>query len=209
MSNKDKNQSKETKQENYYDLKTDAINRLVNADSLPRTKVTSDPGKEFRSKSFLNRIPSWLKALFIKFWFNGAVCFFVFWGLAMYIPDFLDMMIVFGVILGIVTDILVNNTLRFLEINPGQNSKWMMFPKKKFWTFFANIAYAILVLFCVFYLYNTINYMIIEGTGDANFILGVEPIAFGLLYLLVDFSFISIKNMMVSIIEDAIEKNKK
>ena len=209
MSNKDKNQSKETKQENYYDLKTDAINRLVNADSLPRTKVTSDPGKEFRSKSFLNRIPSWLKALFIKFWFNGAVCFFVFWGLAMYIPDFLDMMIVFGVILGIVTDILVNNTLRFLEINPGQNSKWMMFPKKKFWTFFANIVYAILVLFCVFYLYNAINYMIIEGTGDANFILGVEPIAFGLLYLLVDFSFISIKNMMVSIIEDAIEKNKK
>ena len=209
MSNKDKNQSKETKQENYYDLKTDAINRLVNADSLPRTKVTSDPGKEFRSKSFLNRIPSWLKSLFIKFWFNGAVCFFVFWGLAMYIPDFLDMMIVFGVILGIVTDILVNNTLRFLEINPGQNSKWMMFPKKKFWTFFANIAYAILVLFCVFYLYNAINYMIIEGTGDANFILGVEPIAFGLLYLLVDFSFISIKNMMVSIIEDAIEKNKK
>jgi hypothetical protein len=127
----------------------------------------------------------------------------------MYIPDFLDMMIVFGVILGIVTDILVNNTLRFLEINPGQNSKWMMFPKKKFWTFFANIVYAILVLFCVFYLYNAINYMIIEGTGDTDFILGVEPIAFGLLYLLVDFSFISIKNMMVSIIEDAIEKNKK
>ena len=84
-----------------------------------------------------------------------------------------------------------------------------MFPKKKFWTFFANIAYAILVLFCVFYLYNAINYMIIEGTGDANFILGVEPIAFGLLYLLVDFSFISIKNMAKSIIEDAIEKNKK
>lgn len=209
MSNKDKNQSTETKQENYYELKTDAVNRLVNADSAPKTKLGADPGREFRSKSFLDRIPSWVKALFIKFWFNGAVCFFVFWGLGMYIPDFLDMMIVFGTVLGMVTDVLVNNTFRFLEVYPGQNSKWMMFPKKKFWTFFANIVYAILVLFCVFYLYNTFNYMILGNSGDGQFYLAVEPIAFGLIYLLVDFSFISIKNMMISIIQDAIQKNKK
>ena len=204
--NNKKNQSKGT--ENYYELKTDAVNRLVNADSLPRPKITTDPGREYRSKGFLDKIPGWVKALFIKFWFNGAVCFFIFWGLGMLIPDMLDMMVVFGIVLGLVNDLLVNNTFRFIENYPGQNSKWMMFPKKKNWTIFANIPYSILVLFCVFYLYNFINYVILGINSDAGMI-GVEPIAFGLLYLVVDMFFISIKNMVQSIIADAMEKNKK
>jgi hypothetical protein len=43
--------------------------------------------------------------------------------------------------------------------------------------------------------------------GDVMF--GVEPIAFGLLYLAVDMFFISIKNMIVSIVDDAMKQNKK
>lgn len=209
MSKKDNKQNVETKQENYYDLKVDAVNRLVNADSVSKTTLNSDPAREFRSKGFLDKIPSWLKALFIKFWFNGAVCFFVFWGLGMFIPNFLDMIVVFGIVLGLVTDIFVNNIFRFLENYPGQNTRWMMFPKKKLWTLFANIAYAMLVLLCVVYLYNAINYMVLGPSADGNFILAVEPIAFGIIYLLVDLAFISIKNMILSIVSDAIEKNKK
>ena len=209
MSKKDNKQNKETKQENYYDLKTDAINRLVNADSVSKAPLNSDPGREFRSKGFLDKIPGWLKAVFIKFWFSGAVCFFIFWGLSLMITNFLDMMVVFGIVLGIVTDIFVNNIFRFIENYPGQNSKWMMFPKKKFWTFFANIAYAMVVLLGVFYLYNAINYMILGPSADGAFFLAVEPIVFGLLYLLVDMALISIKNMIVSIVSDAIEQNRK
>ena len=204
--NNKKNQSQKT--ENYYELKTDAVNRLVNADSVSRSMVNGDPGKEYRSKGFLDKIPGWVKALFIKFWFNGAVCFFIFWGLAMFIADMLDMMIVFGVVLGLINDLLVNNTFRFIENYPGQNNKWMMFPKKSNWTLFANIPYSILILFCIFYLYNFLNYVILGVNNEAG-ILGVEPIAFGLLYLVVDMFFISIKNMMVSIVQDAMEKNKK
>ena len=204
--NNKKNQSQKT--ENYYELKTDAVNRLVNADSVSRSMVNGDPGKEYRSKGFLDKIPGWVKALFIKFWFNGAVCFFIFWGLGMLIPDMLDMMIVFGVVLGLINDLLVNNTFRFIENYPGQNNKWMMFPKKSNWTIFANIPYSILILFCIFYLYNFLNYVILGVNNEAG-ILGVEPIAFGLLYLVVDMFFISIKNMMVSIVQDAMEKNKK
>ncbi len=204
--NKKKNQSQNT--ENYYELKTDAVNRLVNADSLPRTKVTSDPGREYRSKGFLDKIPGWAKALFIKFWFNGAVCFFIFWGLGLLIPNILDMFVVFGVVLGMVTDIFVNNIFRFIENYPGQNSKWMMFPMKKNWTIFANIPYSVLILFCVVYLYNFINYMILGVNPDAT-MMGVEPLLFGFLYMAVDMFFISIKNMVQSIVTDAMEKNKK
>lgn len=203
-----KNNKKQNSTENYYDLKTDAVNRLVNADKLPRPTVNTDPGKEYRSKNFLAKIPSWVKALFIKFWFNGAVCFFIFWGLGMLIPNILDMLIVFGVVLGLVTDIFVNNIFRFIENYPGQNKKWMLIPKKANWTIFVNVAYSILVLFCVFYLYNFINFVIIDQMGG-DVMFGVEPIAFGLLYLAVDMFFISIKNMIVSIVGDAMEQNKK
>jgi hypothetical protein len=194
--------------ESYYELKTDAVNRLVNADKLPRPAVNTDPGKEFRSKNFLAKIPSWVKALFIKFWFNGAVCFFIFWGLGMLIPNILDMLIVFGVVLGLVTDIFVNNIFRFIENYPGQNKKWMLIPKKANWTIFPNVVYSIVVLFCVFYLYNFINFVIIDQMGG-DVMFGVEPIAFGLLYLAVDMFFISIKNMIVSIVDDAMKQNKK
>lgn len=202
------NKKNQNSTENYYDLKTDAVNRLVNADKLPRPAVNTDPGKEFRSKNFLAKIPSWVKALFIKFWFNGAVCFFIFWGLGMLIPNILDMLIVFGVVLGLVTDIFVNNIFRFIENYPGQNKKWMLIPKKANWTIFPNVVYSIVVLFCVFYLYNFINFVIIDQMGG-DVMFGVEPIAFGLLYLAADMFFISIKNMIVSIVDDAMKQNKK
>ena len=205
--NNKKNQSSGS--ENYYELKTDAVNRLVNANSVPQPKkMTVDPGAQYRSKNFLAKIPNWVKSLFIKFWFNGAVCFFIFWGLGMLVPNLLDMLFVFGTVLGIVTDIFVNNIFRFIETYPGQNKKWMLIYKKSNWTIFPNIAYSILVLFCVFYLYNFINYAIVDVAGG-EFMFGVEPIAFGFLYLVVDMFFISIKNMILSIVGDAMAENGK
>ena len=209
MQNKSKRTDEKNDSRNPYKINKAAVDRLVNADKKTYPKTNVDPGKQYRSKGFIDKIPDWIKALFIKFWFNGAVCFFIFWGLSLMITNFLDMMVVFGIVLGIVTDIFVNNIFRFIENYPGQNSKWMMFPKKKFWTFFANIAYAMVVLLGVFYLYNAINYMILGPSADGAFFLAVEPIVFGLLYLLVDMALISIKKMIVSIVSDAIEQNRK
>ena len=191
---------------NYYELKTDAVNRLVNADKKTYSESKEDPGKEYRS-GFLNKIPSWIKALFIKFWFNGAVCFYIIWGLS--ITDPLDIIVITGIVLGLITDILVNNCFRFFESYNGQNSKWMMFPQKKFWTFIANILYAFVVMIGVVWFYNVINGIAnsINGTESQNYI-GIEPLLFGLSYMLIDMCFIGIKNTIVSIIRDAKQKNE-
>ena len=63
------------KDKDYYKLNTDAVDRLVNADKkeYPKDKKLKDPAKKYRT-SFLDRVPAPVKALFIKFWFNGAVC---------------------------------------------------------------------------------------------------------------------------------------
>ena len=192
---------------NYYNLKTDAVNRLVNADKKKYESTDTDPGKQYRS-GFLHKIPDWIKALFMKFWFNGAVCFFIFWGLGLYVTNMLDMIVVMAIVLGMVTDILVNNAFRFLESYKGQNSKWMMFPQKKYWTFFANIIYAFIVLLGVIWFYNVMNLIAnsIRGT-EGEFYIGVEPILFGLSYMLIDMCFIGMKNTIVKIVSDAKQKN--
>ena len=193
--------------ENYYDLKKDAVERLVNAEKKTYPKTKADPGKAYRSNA-TDKLPNWLKALFIKFWFNGAVCFFIFWGLGLYITNMTDMLVVLAVVMGMVTDILVNNAFRFFEKYEGQNSKWMMFPKKKYWTFFANIIYAFPVLFLVVRLYEVINIAGNRINGTENeMVLGVEPILFGLFYLLFDLMFIGIKNTLRKIVSDAKQKN--
>ena len=201
MSKKDKNQQNEKSPvESSYKLNTEAVDRLVNASKKTYPKTNVDPGKKYRSKGFLDKIPEPIKALFIKFWFNGAVCFFIFWGLGLYIWDALDMAVVMAVVLGMVNDLLVNNTFHFFAITPGSNNKWMMFPQKKFWTFFANIVYSFLVLLIVIWLYNAINIAgnMISGT-EGQIYLGVEPI---------DMLFVSMKNLAIRIISDAKDKTR-
>ena len=71
---------KEKNTENYYKLNTDAVNRLVNAEKIVEEKakqdtLLKDPAKKYRS-DFLDRIPDPVKAIFIKWWFVAAICYF-------------------------------------------------------------------------------------------------------------------------------------
>lgn len=189
--------------------KDEAVERLLNADKKVYTEAEKkkDPGKQYRT-GFIDKIPTWVLALFVKFWFAGAVCFFILWGLNIYVTDMLDMIIMLAVVMGMVTDILVNNVFRFFETYKGQNSKWMMFPQKKYWTFLANIPYAGLVLYCVVYTYQYINVIwnALAGTEDIIY-LGVEPLMYGLFYMAFDMLFIGIKNTFIKILNDAKQKN--
>ena len=210
MSKKDKNQQKSTPEQSHYKLNTEAVDRLVNAKSKDYSKSEKDPGRKYKSKGFLDKIPDPIKALFIKFWFNGAVCFFIVWGLGMYLWDPLDMAVALAIVLGMVNDLLVNNTFHFFEVTPGSNNKWMMFPKKKFWTFFANIAYSFVVLLVVIWIYNIVNIIRLQILGDnVQTVFGVEPVLFGIFYVAVDMLFIGMKNLAIRIVSDAKEKAKE
>jgi len=185
------------------------VDRLVSAHSAEKLPpLKGDPGRQYRRGGFIDRLPAWFKAVFMKFWFNGAVCYFILWGLGLYLTNLENMILVLAAVLGMVTDILVNNAFRFFAPTEGANDKWMMLPKKRLVNFFLNILYAFAVLIAVVWLYNSINGVIngLRGTEGVIY-LGVEPIAFGLLYVLVDLALIGIKNLFVSIIRDAKRKN--
>ena len=187
----------------YYKLNTKAVDDLVNADAENSPQVSPEELEKYRSKSGI-RLPRWLKAVLLKAWFAGAACFFIFWGLGIYLTNLLDMMLVFGIALGLVTDLLVNNIFRFAASVPGENDSWMMFPKKGMGAFFLNILYAFFLLFSVYSLYQGINSVIVSITGQADSVpVGVEPILFGLFYMGFDLLFLGIKHTARRILADA------
>lgn len=133
---KKKKKFQETTIENFYDLKIDKVDELVaalkgetadNAEEIsmnisdctgvddPKNVSRRGRQKQFDpyKTDFLARIPVWVKALFVKFWFAGAVCYFVMWGLN--IRNSLDSLVLTGAVMGLIVDVLVNPLYRYLE----------------------------------------------------------------------------------------------
>ena len=190
----------------YYKLKTDAVERLVNTENAP--EVPEAELNRYRSKKKFH-IPAWLKITFVKFWFAGAVCYFFLWGLGMYLQG-IELMIVLAIGLGVVTDLLTNRFLRRFEPSEGAYDKWMMVTTRKFWSIFLNVIYAGVLLYCVFRTYYGINvFMGVDpnvGHTEEESMLGVEPILFGLFYLGFDMLLVFMRNMIKKIFRDAEKK---
>ena len=216
-----KNKIRETAIENYYDLKTDKIDELVailQGDTPEGENPTSDieeiTGEKIESNSArkrnfdpyrrdkLSAIPVWLKALLIKWWFAGAVCYFVNMGLGIYIPSALDLLILDGLLCGLIADVVVNPIFRMLESDKKEYNPYIMFPfpVKQFWTLFANMLYYTVVFAGVNLCYLGINELI---TFTA-----VEPLLFGVFAVAVDMVFIGIKDLVVFLVKRAKRKEK-
>ena len=189
--------------EKNYNLKSDAVETLAGADREEIPEYSQEELNKYRTKKGLH-IPQWLKLVFVKAWFAGAVCFFILWGLGIYIGNMLDMLFVLGIVLGMVNDVLVNSVLRFMELTPGANDGWMFLPKKGIGSFFGNILYAFVIVYCVYSLYNGINMVLSAAFGTTDVIyLGVEPILFGTFCMGFDMLFIWIKHLIKGLIRKA------
>ena len=219
---KKKKQFKETTIENYYDLKVDKVDELVAAlrDETPEDAANDltmfisdctgedDPKNYTRSgkkkkfdpykTDFLGRIPVWIKAIFIKWWFSGLVCYFVMWGLQSVTSD-LDRLVLSGIVLGLVVELFVNPIFRYMERGEKEYDPYTMFPFpfKAFWTFFTNVIYYVLVVVVVNFIY--------YGLGELSIMYGVEPLLFGTFCVIVDMVFIGIKDLIVYLVK----RNKK
>lgn len=186
-----------------YNLKSDAVEELLDAESGETPEYSQEELNRYRGRQGL-KIPETVKVLFIKAWFAGAVCFFFLWGLGTYIGNLIDMLFIMGVALGIVTDLLTNNVIRFIEQTEGANSRWLMYSKKGAVSLFVNILYAFLIIISVYMIYNLINFGIISITGAVDTVpLGVEPILFGVFCMASDLLFLGVKHLLLSILADA------
>lgn len=188
--------------QNYYQLNTDAVDRLVNATKETAKEIPAEE-ETYRKQGFLSKVPSPVKALVAKYWFFGAACFFFYWGLAMFVSDPYALILILGVAIGLITDLLTNNAFRYFQSSEKEYDKWMLFPVKKLWTIFANVIYGVVLVVLVRYLYDFINRAVIsvKDLPAETVVLGVEPFLFGLFCLAFDLSFIWIKNLIVYLIK--------
>ena len=193
-------------QSEYYRLKTQAVDDLVNASEENSPPVSEAELRAYRSGPRM-KVADWVKMLFIKFWFAGAVCFFFIWGLGGFLTNEPDLLAVTGMALGVVTDLMTNPVLRFFEKTKGENARWMMVTRKTYSGLFLNILYGYVVLFLVYTLYNVINLAAVRITGVADrVVLGVEPVFFGLFCLGFDLLLIQVKHAIVRMVRDAAKK---
>ena len=226
---KGKQPPKETTIENFYDLKTKEMDELVAAlkgetpedASVPTANIAEITGETqegnkkksgkaefdpYKRDKFSRIFPFWLKALFIKFWFFGLVCYFVLMGLGIYITNNLDLFVVCGLVTGVVVDCFVNPIFRMMESDRKEYNYFMMFPFpfKRFWTFFANLVYYLVVMALV-----ALFYELIFGVLNISTFIGVEPLGFGLACLIVDMALIGIKDLIVFLVKRAVKKSRE
>ena len=226
---KGKQPPKETTIENFYDLKTKEMDELVAAlkgetpedAPVPTANIAEITGETqegnkkksgkaefdpYKRDKFSRIFPFWLKALFIKFWFFGLVCYFVLMGLGIYITNNLDLFVVCGLVCGVVVDCFVNPIFRMMESDRKEYNYFMMFPFpfKKIWTFFANLIYYLGVMILLSWFYE-----LIFGVLNISTFIGVEPLGFGLACLIVDMALIGIKDLIVFLVKRAVKKSRE
>lgn len=189
------------KQTEYYKLKTKAVDDLVGANEENSPQVSEEELRAYRSGPKM-KVADWVKMLFIKAWFAGAVCFFFIWGLGGMLSSELDILFVTGMALGMVTDLLTNPVLRFFEKTAGENARWMMVSRRGTPGLLLNVFYGYVILFLVYGLYNGINLLAncLMGT-EGMVVLGVEPVLFGVFCLGVDLLLLWIKRKAANTIK--------
>lgn len=218
MSKKNNKNQHTEKIQNYYDLKikeTDELVEVLKTSSVSEQPISTDiqeiTGEDVSSKSEkarnfdpykhdkLSFIPAWVKAIFIKWWFAGAVCFFMVFGLFNSMSA-LDNMVLTGIVLGVITDVMVNPIFRLMESDVKEYNNFMMFPFpfKAYWTFLTNMVYYVIVLIIVGFTYEFIGTYISDN-------IAVEPLLFGTICVIVDMAFIGIKDAIVYLVK----KNRK
>jgi len=172
------------------------INNELNNENIENNKDT-DKQENFKPKiSWFDRIPYFLKALFIKYWFFCALYFFFVMG----IPNlnFYAYMIIMGVAVGLLNDLVIYKLLDLLDDYSHQLRYYVFFRSKKFYSVFINSAYG-LVLGSLSYLLASVLRVAIETyiTGGEVTSWFAEPFSFGLLAFVIDAIFIGFKNLCV------------
>lgn len=186
-----------------YRLHRQAVEDLVSANKENTPQYSEEELDKYRSRRKGRTLPAGLKVALIKAWFYGAVCYFVFWGLGLYVRAQLDLMVAAGAVMGMVTDLLINSLLRFMERGKGESRAYMMVTLRGTGGLLLNLLYGEGLMFLVVTMYAAVNLCLgMLGAG----MLGVGPLMFGVFATLADSALIRGKRMLGEMIRDARRK---
>lgn len=193
----------------HYKLKTQAVEDLVTADESNSPEVTKAELAKYGARK-KGGIPSWLKVCFIKFWFPGSVFYFI--AMSLGLNNRLDLTVLVGVVLGMVSDLLTDNMVRFVAPTDGEYDVFLMFPKKRYITFVLNILYAVAVCAVVFYGVYSVAGLVVDLNADPRTLVSdliMGPVGFGLFYMACDMALVGVKYLIKKAIRGSQNKNEQ
>ena len=189
----------------YYELKSDAVNELINANVTNTPEVSPKELRKYRSKSIRN-IPEGIKYFLVKWWFAGVVCWFFLIGLGTYGIAALDMIVIMGLVTGILWDLPVNIFIR-LKTEKPYYGRYMMFPKTGVMAGIQNALYGLVLVFLTAQTYAVIDKALMAGGGTEG--LSVGPILFGVFTAGWDWILLQCKKLGSGMLADAKKKAQK
>ena len=125
----------------YYELKSGAVDELINANVTNTPEVSPKELNRYRRKSVRN-MPEGLKYFLLKWWFAGVVCWFFMIGLGEYGFATLDIIVIMGVVTGLLWDLPVNIFIR-MKAEKKDYGRYMMFPKTGVIAGILNVVYGL------------------------------------------------------------------
>ena len=123
---------------NNNDLKVKDISDCVDEE------ISMDNMNAYKQQGFFTRLPYWLKAIFIKYWFFGSICFFVLMGSSLLGED---AALFAGALAGAIFDMVVYNILIMMDSDENESRHYIIYKSKKIWSLFINIAYNTILYF--------------------------------------------------------------
>lgn len=164
----------------------------------------------------LAKVPSWLKILLLKFWVAAATFFF--FGVANELIDATsgtaaDLYFVFiSLGMGLMNEFITKNIVRYMKNSMDNTYRYNMVNKKGTISLLLNIGYGLITVLPIMFISSFLaskgwifNFFGSDGFG------GIEPITNGLIYIIIDFIYMVIKNGSIIIykrIKFKTEENK-
>lgn len=182
--------------------KTNDTIEKINGEFVESDKNVKIEKNPYQTNGVLSKIPYWVKAIFIKYWFFGAVCFFV--GMGFGLSGDLYALVA-GLLSGALTDIACDNILIMMDSDEHESRMFMMCKSKRIWSFIVNIIYAIGIYFGVAYFCDWMVSLIYNPDSWFLSNLFAGPLSQGLVALIIDLICIGIKDLIVYLVK----KNKK
>lgn len=151
----------------------------------------------------LSKIPAGLKIGFLKFWTGGAAFMLAF---ASLMPNFdtLDRYVFLILILAIAGEYLIQNVIRWMENDKVKTQQYLQYKvKKSYLGVWVSFVFHLVVVTIIYYLTEYIigpYHLSIDSLlfGKSN---SIGPFTFGILYFLVDYLYINIRNSSMMIIQ--------
>ncbi len=157
---------------------------------------------------WLSKIPPWIIVLLLKYWAAAAAVFFsaiggIDIGLSFDDPEAANqdivLIVIIGLTLALFMNYLIRPTVRMMNNRANNVYRYNMINIKGFLSFVLALIYNMLlsiILFFVVY-FMGMHGWILNPMGGTNY--GIEPFSYALFYIIVDFIFLFIKNVIVDI----------